>query len=101
MGHLISTNLPDSETPSGDPPKNGYLGCGHNPNSCTTSPCRFSYKIRASSSYFSPCLVASLPKNGSPLPHFFNSNCCGVSYLFTPIADAASEAVSIPIPCTL
>src|SRR5210317_27241 len=97
MGHLISTNFPDSETPSGLPPRNEYFGCGHKPSSCTTSPCLCSYKMRASSSYFSPCRVASLPSNLGPFPHFLNKSWCDVSYLFTPIADAASEAVSIPI----
>ena len=94
-GHLISTSLPDSVTPSGLPPNQSSTGWGQRPSSWTTSPCLSSYRIRASSSYFSPCRVAAFPVNFSPRPHFLSRSPSGVSYLLTPMAVAASEAVNI------
>ena len=67
-------------------------------SSCTASLCRSSYKIRASSSYFSPCRVAALPVNFSPRPYLFSKRSASVSntlLLLEPVCKLPACACSI------
>ena len=101
-GHLISSITPISEIPSGDAPRNEYLGFCTNPNSWTRIPFRSSYNFVATGSNITPHFrntdAMSYSGSGS-YPHFFSYILFGSVFLPNlSMAKASPKSLAVIIP---